>query len=265
MAPAEPNLPSQPRCLASVADHFRRRGESQNGSIFMPANFEGGMFQPSHDFARQLLANFDDGLKVLDIGCGVGLDMIILSGTRNQVWGIDIVEDRVQDARRNAERTGKRNQVTVKVMDAQDLQFPDNYFDLIFANSFLMWVNKEAVLRECFRVLKPGGRALFTMESMRNHPLLIIYRLLPRVARRERLVDRLSLHRITALQGAFSKLEHRQFYLVAPLVYPMALRWSSSPPVQKLVQTLNTLDTMLLRASRLLRRFAWISVLQYTK
>ena len=251
--------------LEAVTYHFRLRGESQNASMFMPSGFEAGMFLPSQEFARRLLGTFDCQYRVLDIGCGVGLDLVDLSASSNQVWGVDITKDRVEDALRNSKMAGKDDQIHVQVMDAHHLQFPNDFFDLVFANSFLMWVDKKQVLSECRRVLKPGGRALFAMESMRDHPLVRLYRMLPRVRRRESLVNRLSLAEINDLRSGFSSLTQQQFYLLSPLVYPLAVRWSSSQLVQQLVRFVHRIDEVLLTQFPSLRRFAWIAVLQFTK
>ncbi len=109
------------------------------------------------------------GSRVLDIGCGPGewvLDVARLAPT-SQVTGIDISTLMVDYARSCAQQQNLPN-ATFQVMDArQPLAFPDGTFDIInlgAAMSFLAPTTWPKVLKECFRLLSPGG-VLYNTEG----------------------------------------------------------------------------------------------------
>lgn len=98
---------------------------------------------------------------VLDIGCGVGVDTLVaalMSGPYGRVVGIDITVEMVERAKENFRQMGLSN-VSVDVASPEQLPFDDNSFDLIISNGvFNLIPDKQKVLDEAFRVLKPKGR-----------------------------------------------------------------------------------------------------------
>lgn len=222
-------------------------------------------FEPSRSLFLKMLGSFDCSLKILDLGCGFGEDAITLSGRKNQVWGIDIAEQRLNTARANVQRVNKSDRIFIQKMDAHDLQFADNFFDVIFANSFLMWVNKARAVAECHRVLKPGGRVLFPCESMGKNPFLVLHRHRRSMLTREHLVSRITLSDLSDLSSRFSAAQWKQFYLVSPLLFPLALRFSKSGILRGIIRSVQFLDMKILHSFPRLRHYAWISVAEFTK
>jgi len=105
-----------------------------------------------------------EGEIVLDLGCGAGLDLYFYAkvvGDKGRVYGLDISEDMVNKARRNMEAVEIMN-VEVKCGYSDNLPFEDNFFDVVASNGiYNLSPDKERVMREVFRVLKPGGRTVF--------------------------------------------------------------------------------------------------------
>jgi len=105
-----------------------------------------------------------EGEIVLDLGCGAGLDLYFYAkvvGDKGRVYGLDISEDMVNKARRNMEAVEIMN-VEVKCGHSDNLPFEDNFFDVVASNGiYNLSPDKEKVMREVFRVLKPGGRTVF--------------------------------------------------------------------------------------------------------
>jgi ubiquinone/menaquinone biosynthesis C-methylase UbiE len=101
--------------------------------------------------------------RVLDVGCGTGaVTLDIAESTRGQVVGIDIDEDKLEEARRLQEVVPN---LEFQVADVQDLPFPDGAFDLVTFNIVLVYVpDKQRALQEMARVVKPGGYVLATLE-----------------------------------------------------------------------------------------------------
>jgi ubiquinone/menaquinone biosynthesis C-methylase UbiE len=106
-------------------------------------------------------------------------------------------------------------------MDAENLAFPEESFDLVFANSFLMWVGKER-LQECNCVLKSNGRIIFAMETMANNPILKLSRMRPSKRLREKMVTRIALTDLRQFSAYYSKMSSWQFVLLSPILFPIA-------------------------------------------
>ncbi len=101
---------------------------------------------------------------MLDVGCGTGLDMILVSrlvGASGQVCGIDLAPEMVAKAQANFVRAGAANASAV-VAASEAIPYRDNTFDLIISNGVLnLSPEKERSIGEVFRVLKPTGRFEF--------------------------------------------------------------------------------------------------------
>jgi len=100
------------------------------------------------------------GYQVLDVACGRGAVLIPASektGERGEVIGIDISNSMVSKLESDLKLLGIFNS-TVILMDAEDLRFEDQLFDYVLCGLALFFFpNPDVSLRECMRVLKPGG------------------------------------------------------------------------------------------------------------
>lgn len=111
------------------------------------------------------LADIKSGDKVLDIGCGTGTSALIIAkdvGDEGEVVGIDLSSRMLDIARKKLKRSGFRN-VTFLQANAEDIPYPDSYFDKVTAFAVLHEMNHEGrvnTLREIYRLLKPNGKAL---------------------------------------------------------------------------------------------------------
>lgn len=222
-------------------------------------------FRPSESYAANLLGD-RSGMRVLDIGCGDAVDSITLARQGNAVWGVDVAENRLDFARQNV-RTGRfESQVLLLAMDAHSLAFKDESFDLVIGNSVLLFLQRDEFARECHRVLKPGAFALFSHESMRWHPLLILRRLSPRVRRRETAVaSRLTVGDIDRFARNFDWIRHEEFYLFSPLAAPMTSVLGAVRLVSRLTAALQRFDALVFRRFPYLRRFGWVTVVAVGK
>ena len=102
---------------------------------------------------------------VLEIGCGNGAAAVYLAtSTGARVTGLDRCESGLRFARELAKNKGLDGRAEFRAGDASRVfPFADASFDAIFANdTFSLIPDRTALLRECHRVLRPGGRLLFT-------------------------------------------------------------------------------------------------------
>lgn len=115
------------------------------------------------EFADQLGVRPES--EVLEVGSGSGGPAVYLAATRGcRVTGVDINEHGVRNARKLAQDRGLTERARFEAVDAsRPLPFPDGHFDAIVSNDAMCHItNRLAVLRDWHRVLRPGGRALFS-------------------------------------------------------------------------------------------------------
>lgn len=107
------------------------------------------------------LAELREGETVLDLGSGGGIDVLLSArrvGPAGKAFGLDMTDEMLELARENARRAGAENVEFLKG-DIERIPLPDESVDVIISNCVInLSGDKPAVLREAFRVLKPGGR-----------------------------------------------------------------------------------------------------------
>lgn len=107
------------------------------------------------------LASLKPREVVLDLGSGGGLDALLAAqrvGPEGYVYGLDMTDEMLAVARRNAQKAGASNVEFVKG-DIESIPLPDASLDVIISNCVInLSPDKGEVLREAFRVLRPGGR-----------------------------------------------------------------------------------------------------------
>jgi SAM-dependent methyltransferase len=107
------------------------------------------------------LAELNPGETVLDLGSGGGIDVLLSArrvGPAGKAYGLDVTEDMLALARENQRRAGVTNVEFLKG-EIEHIPLPDSSVDVIISNCVInLSGDKDQVLREAFRVLKPGGR-----------------------------------------------------------------------------------------------------------
>ena len=107
------------------------------------------------------LAQLHPGEVVLDLGSGGGID-VLLSAKRvapgGKAYGLDMTDEMLALARENQRKSGVENVEFLKG-EIENIPLPDNTVDVIISNCVInLSADKDKVMREAFRVLKPGGR-----------------------------------------------------------------------------------------------------------
>jgi arsenite methyltransferase len=107
------------------------------------------------------LAELNQGEIVLDLGSGGGIDVLLSAkrvGPSGKVYGIDMSDDMLALARDNQRKSGIENVEFLKG-EIENIPLPDSVVDVIISNCVInLSVNKDRVLKDAIRVLKPGGR-----------------------------------------------------------------------------------------------------------
>jgi len=107
------------------------------------------------------LAELHPGEVVLDLGSGGGIDVLLSArrvGPTGKAYGLDMADEMLELARQNQQKAGIENVEFLKG-EMEDVPLPDNSVDVIISNCVVnLSPDKDRVLREAYRVLKPGGR-----------------------------------------------------------------------------------------------------------
>jgi arsenite methyltransferase len=107
------------------------------------------------------LAKLNAGETVLDLGSGGGIDVLLSArrvGPTGKAYGLDMTDDMLALANENKKKAGVENVEFLKG-EIEHIPLPDNSVDVVISNCVInLSSDKDAVLREAFRVLKPGGR-----------------------------------------------------------------------------------------------------------
>lgn len=145
--------------MSKIGDYFA----SQCGN---PHGIMGAILTKSMNKANRVLYDgiveqieLSDSSRVLDIGFGNGfLESLIMQKTRCNITGIDISEDMVQRANHIYHKYIESGNMSFKLGDCCNLEFPDETFDAVTTiNTIYFWNDTFKGLKEINRVLKPGG------------------------------------------------------------------------------------------------------------
>lgn len=125
------------------------------------------------DFEERV-REYAPGADVLEYGCGSAIQGLQIAPIAKSLTGIDISDVAVEDAGRAAQARGLLN-TRYERMDAEDLTFEDETFDLVFGRGIIHHLDLRRSFASISRVLRPGARAIF-WEPLGHNPVLNGYR-----------------------------------------------------------------------------------------
>jgi SAM-dependent methyltransferase len=209
-------------------------------------------------FYNQRLVERCTNADVLEYGCGPGSSAFLLARHAASTVGIDLSDVAIVQAEEQARREDLRN-VKFQVMNAEELQFPDDTFDVICGSAILHHLDLRKAFAELARTLRPGGSAFF-VEPLGHNPAINLYRsLTPEL----RTVDEhpLLLGDFELAAEYFHGVDARFFQLLTF----MAIPFRTFPFFRRMRLALDRYDQALFRTIPYMKRHAWQVVIELSK
>jgi ubiquinone/menaquinone biosynthesis C-methylase UbiE len=200
------------------------------------------------DNYHTVLYNKGKGKRILEYGCAMGNQSFILSKFARQLNAIDISEVAIDKARKKASDSGINN-IIFDVMNAEDLNFQDNYFDIACGISILHHLDLKSSFRELSRVLKPEGRAYF-IEPLGHNPFINLFRKITSSLRTE---DEHPLHmKDLRLLSEYFRIDIKYYFFTSLFAVPFRRK----KYFVSLLNYLNSVDQFLFKF-KLFKLLAW--------
>ena len=105
------------------------------------------------------------GKQLIEIGCGIGTDLVRFARGGARVTGVDLAPTAIDLARKNLELHGVMAE-DLRVANGEALPYPDASFDVVYGHGVVQYTaDAPQLIRECHRVLRPGGTAIFMVYN----------------------------------------------------------------------------------------------------
>jgi ubiquinone/menaquinone biosynthesis C-methylase UbiE len=208
------------------------------------------------------------GKYLLDLGCGAGENSVYFSKLGANCVASDYSPGMVDVALKLADRNGV--QVEGRVINAMDIDFPDNTFDIVYASNLLHHIPEpEITIREIHRVLKPGGKMCF-WDPLKHNPVINVYRKMATEVRTEDETP-LDLNIVQFVRSLYTQTSYDtfwiatlwiflQFYLIEKVNPNQERYWKKiileQHRLEKTYRRLERLDKFLKKLP-LMKRMAW--------
>ena len=204
------------------------------------------------------------GKRVLDFGCGMGQTSRIyaeLGATR--VDGFDISSENIRVAEKNAKRDGLDDRVFFRHLAAEEIDYPDESFDLVLGKAILHHTDLEKTSRQLARVLRCGGFAYF-LEPLAHNPILNLFRWLT-PSRRTPTEKPLRLKDLDIFRRHFDVVSYRGFYLFTLLANGLLLATGSRRLFHGAMKGLLECERPVLSRLPILQKYCWTALLYFHK
>lgn len=211
----------------------------------------------SQDWLRQRCSA---GAKALDYCCGNGENALFMAKCGSDSIGIDISPEGIENARLTAIREGVQQNCRFEVMDAENMTFPDNSFDVGVVYGALHHLDYDKAMSELARVLKPDAE-MICIEALKHNPFFHCYRKMTPHLRTEWEVEHiLTVNHLDRSRKYFKEVHARFFHLTVLAAVPFRKTRIFRP----MREFLNAVDERILRIP-FIGRYAWMMVFTLAK
>lgn len=216
----------------------------------------------SKAMVRKWLSEKCLGRRVLDYCCGTGgVSLRMVRAGAAKVVGIDISDVQIKTAKRRAAEGGLIDRVHFLVMDAENMAFDNNSFDIVYEGSVLHHLELEKAYSEIARVLKPDGKCI-CFEALGHNPIIHYYRKrTPQLRTEWEVAHILKKKDIEIAKHYFNKVEILGFFHLASIA---AVPFRNMPSFILILTALEAVDSILMKLP-ILKWQAWFVVFVLSK
>jgi ubiquinone/menaquinone biosynthesis C-methylase UbiE len=227
-----------------------------------PAHYK---YHPTYRVFLRMKETLGDvhGKRILECGCGNGWVTAEIASMGGIIDAFDISKEAVDKTKQFLARKNLARDCTVNKMAAEELNYPDNSFDIVLGFAILHHLDLERAMPELYRVMKPSGSAFFA-EPLGSNPIINLYR---KLTPKYRTSDEhpLILKEFYKHVIAFKRFSHEEFYLTAlfsfALIYLPFFRRFFNPTLKPLVKA----DEILIKYFPNLGKWAWYTIIRVQK
>lgn len=199
---------------------------------------------------QELILREVKGKNVLEYGCGPGSAAFDLARSGANVTAIDISNVAIELAQEHAQK--EELQISFHIMNAEDLKFENDFFDLICGSGILHHLSLEDSYKEINRTLREDGKAIF-FEPMGHNPIINLYRnLTPKLRTPDE--HPLLLKDIELAKKYFKNIERFHFNLIA----------TAAAFIPAISNILHETDCFLFNTFESLKKHSWIVILEFS-
>lgn len=212
----------------------------------------------SREHIIRLFSVYAPGSQVLDMCCGNGDDSFVISSLgAASVVGCDISDVSLMNCNSRKDREGGHDNLSFMFMDAEDMSFEDNSFDLITEYGALHHVDLPKTFSEIQRVLRPGGICICN-ETFGHNPIIHWYRKLTPELRTEFEADHILKKKDIELAKRYFKRVKVDYYHLFTL---LAVPFRNAKFFGPMLSILEAIDSVVLKIP-VVRLLAWQIVIQ---
>jgi len=225
-----------------------------------------GEFSPflleSYIFLNSLFKKRGRNKKILDYGCGTGINLGWLAKIGKEVIGIDLSEDSLELAKKRIEKEKLGNKAKVLFMDCEKTEFPDNSFDVVFDGGTFSSLDLNKILPELKRVLTPEG-IVIGIETLGHNPFTNFKRFINKKTGKRTVWAAEHIFRVEDLQEVkryFGEIQAYYFHLISWLVFPLL----ELPGARFILKLFEKIDKFLLFIFPFLKRYCFKMVFVFS-
>lgn len=216
------------------------------------------------EYAFYLLGNLK-GKKILDYGCGMGVDSICLAKRGAFVTAFDVSQEAIKLTELRAKENNVQDKLNTVVMSGNKLNFQPEEFDAIYGCSILHHLDLLAACNEIQRILKKGGKAVFLEPVINSKGLDTIKNVIKKILPSKNYIgtydteheEPLNYEKIAIIGAKFKHVHYREFFLFAKL--------ETFFPNETFVRILQTADYLLFKCLPFTRKYGTGVVIELTK
>lgn len=214
---------------------------------------------PEQIFAYKEMGDLN-GKRVLEIGAGIGINAIIMARSGAEVFVMDIAEERLKVLKKIVSDHSLDDKIHVIQMQAENLAFPDEYFDVVYTKSVLIHTDLKIASHEIKRVLKDDGIGVF-IEPFADNPFVNFYRKTFAPKYWQEITKYFNEERVLILTSPFSNIEIRKFYLISFFAFIWQFGIRNNFLFNIFLRILQPIDQCFFKNFPKLRKYAWFGVI----